>query len=419
MFKPIFKNNSANKVYKNYFYLLLIQGTNLILPLITFPYLVRVLESEKFGLVMIAQSLMKFLIIIVDFGFNISATREVAILKNDKKKLSEFYWSIVFIKIILLIFTFFMLVGLTMSVTKLKLDPFVYLFSFGLVLGQGIFPTWFFQGIEKMQVITIINLIAKVFFTITIFFIILNPDDYIYVPILNGIGFVVAGLFGFIYSLRYVKFIVPKFQTIKDNVKNSFSLFISNFAVSFYSSSNTIILGFFIGDAIAGVYASMEKLIQAIQTMYTPIYQALFPNLSTKSNIEIRKTINKMKIPIAISGLVISIIIFLGSEIILSIIFDDILITSYYKVFQIIGLMAFLASLNMLYVTLYYPSIKRYKTRMKILVFGGIFNIILALSLVKGFSIYGIAISAVSTELFLLILASYFYNKKTNVETTI
>lgn len=409
------KRLKSNKVFKNYISLLLIQGTNLILPLITFPYLVRVLESEKFGLVMIAQSLMKFLIIIVDFGFNISATREVALLKNDKNKLSEFYWSIVCIKSVLLIISFLMLLGLTMSVNKLNLDPLVYLFSFGLVFGQGIFPAWFFQGIEKMQLITIVNVISKVFFTISIFFIILSPEDYILVPVLNGIGFIVAGLFGFIYSLRYVKFIVPKLQTIKNNVKSSFSLFISNFAVSFYSSSNTIILGFFIGDAIAGVYASMEKLILAIQSAYIPIYQALFPNLSTKNNVEIRKVIQRIKIPIAISGLCISLVIFFGAETILKVVFKDDLITSYYKILQILGIIALFSSLNMLYVTLFFPSVKRYQTRMKILIFGGLFNVALALSLVKEFSIYGIAISAVSTELFLVMLSSYFYKKKTNV----
>lgn len=410
MLKNLLKKNT-NKVYKNYFYLLLIQGTNLVLPLITFPYLVRVLESEKYGLVMIAQSLMKFFIITVDFGFNISATREVALLKNDKEKLSKFYWNVVIIKVILLIITFLILLSLTMSIGKLKLDPLIYILSFGLVLGQGIFPTWFFQGIEKMQVITLINVIAKVFFTISIFFIVISPQDYYYVPILNGIGFVLAGSFGFIYSLKYVKLILPTFIDIKNNIKKTFSLFVSNLAVSFYSSSNTLILGFFIGDAIAGVYASMEKLILAIQTMYTPIYQALFPNLSTKSSTEIRKIISKMKIPIAISGLVISSIIFLGSETILSVVFDDNLITSYYKVFQIIGLMAFLSSLNMLYVTLYFPAIKRYKTRMKILVFGGFFNLIVALSLVKSFSIYGVASSAILTELLLLVLGLYFYKK--------
>ena len=411
MLDNLLKKKSNSNIKKNYFYLLLIQGTNLVLPLITFPYLVRVLGSEKYGLVMISYSLMKFFIITVDFGFNISATREVALLKDNINKLSKFFWNVTIIKLVLLVITFLILLLLTVSVDKLQLDPLIYLLSFGLVLGQSIFPTWFFQGIEKMQVITIINVIAKVFFTITIFFIVLGPKDYYYVPILNGIGFIVSGLLGFLYSLKYIKIIFPSFQDIKNNIKKTFSLFVSNIAVSLYSSTNTLILGFFIGDSIAGVYASMEKLILAIQTMYTPIYQAIFPNLSTKNKMEVKHTIAKMKIPIALSGMVISLIIFFGAEIFLRIIFDDDLISSYFKVFQIIGFMAFLSSLNMLYVTLYFPAISKYKVRMKILISGGFLNLILAFSFLKAFSIYGVASSAILTEFFMLLCAFYFYKR--------
>ena len=411
MLDNLLKKKSNSNIKKNYFYLLLIQGTNLVLPLITFPYLVRVLGSEKYGLVMISYSLMKFFIITVDFGFNISATREVALLKDNINKLSKFFWNVTIIKLVLLVITFLILLLLTVSVDKLQLDPLIYLLSFGLVLGQSIFPTWFFQGIEKMQVITIINVIAKVFFTITIFFIVLGPKDYYYVPILNGIGFIVSGLLGFLYSLKYIKIIFPSIQDVKNNIKKTFSLFVSNIAVSLYSSTNTLILGFFIGDSIAGVYASMEKLILAIQTMYTPIYQAIFPNLSTKNKMEVKDTIAKMKIPIALSGMVISLIIFFGAETFLRIIFDDDLISSYFKVFQIIGFMAFFSSLNMLYVTLYFPAISKYKVRMKILISGGFLNLILALSFVKAFSIYGVASSAILTEFFMLLFAFYFYKR--------
>ena len=78
-------NNEKKIIAKNYVALLFIQGANFILPLIILPYLVRTLGSEKYGLVMVAQSVALFLTIIVDFGFNISATREVANLKNDKE----------------------------------------------------------------------------------------------------------------------------------------------------------------------------------------------------------------------------------------------------------------------------------------------------------------------------------------------
>ena len=405
-------DNEKKIIAKNYVALLFIQGTNFILPLIIFPYLVRTLGSEKYGLVMVAQSVALFLTIIVDFGFNISATREVANLKNDKEKLSQFYWNVFSIKLVLIIITFLLLLGLIICVDKFSVDPLIYLFSFGLVLGQAIFPTWFFQGIEKMQVITIVNVAAKLFFTISLFFVVLSPADYQYVPIFNGLGFVISGLFGFVFSLQYVKFIFPKLSQVKEIIENSSSLFFSNFAVSLYTSSNTLILGFFAGDSMAGVYASMEKLILAIKSLYSPFYQAIFPNLSTKPYDEIRSYIDKMRIPIGFLGLIISIIIFFGAKQILMLAFDDALIVGYSAVFQILGLISILSSLNMLYVTLYYPSIKKYKIRMKILISGGFLNLIIALSLVKFYTIYGVAISAVTTELFILLLAVYFYYKK-------
>ena len=404
-------DNEKKIIAKNYVALLFIQGTNFILPLIIFPYLVRNLGSEKYGLVMVAQSVALFLTIIVDFGFNISATREVANLKNDKEKLSQFYWNVFSIKLVLIIITFLLLLGLIICVDKFSEDPLIYLFSFGLVLGQAIFPTWFFQGIEKMQVITIVNVAAKLFFTISLFFVVLSPSDYQYVPIFNGLGFVISGLFGFVFSLQYVKFIFPKLSQVKEIIENSSSLFFSNFAVSLYTSSNTLILGFFAGDSMAGVYASMEKLILAIKSLYSPFYQAIFPNLSTKPYDEIRSYIDKMRIPIGFLGLVISIIIFFGAKQILMFAFDDAFIVGYSAVFQILGLISILSSLNMLYVTLYYPSIKKYKIRMKILISGGFLNLIIALSLVKFYTIYGVAISAVTAELFILLLAVYFYYK--------
>ena len=404
-------DNEKKIIAKNYVALLFIQGTNFILPLIIFPYLVRTLGLEKYGLVMVAQSVAVFLTIIVDFGFNISATREVANLKNDKEKLSQFYWNVFSIKLVLIIITFILLLGLIICVDKFSVDPLIYLFSFGLVLGQAIFPTWFFQGIEKMQIITIVNVAAKLFFTISLFFVVLSPADYRYVPIFNGLGFVISGLFGFVFSLQYVKFIFPKLSQVKEIIENSSSLFFSNFAVSLYTSSNTLILGFFAGDSMAGVYASMEKLILAIKSMYSPLYQAIFPNLSTKPYDEIRSYIDKMRIPIGFLGLVISIIIFFGAKQILMFAFDDAFIVGYSAVFQILGLISILSSLNMLYVTLYFPSIKKYKIRMKILISGGFLNLIIALSLVKFYTIYGVAISAVTAELFILLLAVYFYYK--------
>jgi PST family polysaccharide transporter len=412
LIKEIWKNKKDSKVISNYIYLLLIQGTNFILPLITFPYLVRTLGLEKYGVVMIASSLVVFLNIMVDFGFNISATREVSIIRNDKEKLSELFWNVITVKILLLLFSFLFLLSLVSFIDKFKSEYLVYLFSFGIVLGQNIFPAWLFQGIERMKVITIINVSAKVIFTISIFIFIKSKSEYLYVPILNSMGFIIAGIVGFIMSLKYVNFKKPSIVIMKGFINENKNLIASNFATSIYTSGNTFILGMIGGDIIAGVYSSMEKLVMATKTIYTPLYQAIFPWLATKPKKEIITFINKLKKPILISGIIISSIIFIFAELILSLIYNDPIINSHAYIFKILGFIALIASLNMIYVSLCFPSLKLYKFRMIPMVLGGIINLILAILGASYYSILGVAVAAVFSEFMILIIAHYYFKNK-------
>ena len=150
-------------IASNYGSLLFLQGANYLLPLIILPFLVRVLGTEKYGLVMFAQSTAVILSVIVDFGFNLSGTREVSVVANEKKKLSEVFFAILILKIILTAVAFLILVLATTFFARFNTNKEVYILSFGIVIGQALFPTWFFQGIEKMKLITVINVLAKQF----------------------------------------------------------------------------------------------------------------------------------------------------------------------------------------------------------------------------------------------------------------
>ena len=408
------KDKIKGTVFKNYIYLLMIQGANFILPLITIPYLVRTLGINKFGIVMVAQSFAILLTIITEFGLDMSATRQVALIKNDKKKVSQYFFDVFFLKMFLVIIAFIILAFCIFYVDKFSREYLVYFFSFGMVFGQALFPAFFFRGIEEMRIITIINVLAKVIFTISVFIIIKTPGDYHYVPILNGLGFILSGCLGFILSLKYVSFMKPIFNEAISIAKESFSLFLSNLAVSFYTKINTLIVGIFISDSVAGVYSSMEKLVVATKSIYIPLYQALFPNIVVKDKITIVSIINKMKYYMGALGAIISFLIFLFAVDILNLIYNDEMITSYYMIFQILGLIGFLSSLNMLFVSLFFPAVKAFNQRLKILSMGGIFNIILVITLVQYYSIYGVAISATISELFILIVAYYLYKREVN-----
>jgi len=409
LIKKIFSNNTH--IIKNYFYLSLVQGTNFIIPLITYPYLVRTLDVKNYGIVMMAGSLMVFLNIFVDFGFNISATREVSLLRNKKDNLSRYYWNVFFTKFILIVLAFIILLIVTSVVPKLETHQKIYLYSFGIVIGNNIFPAWFFQGIEKMKIITLMNVLAKVTFLILIFLFVKKPSHYVIVPVLNSLGFIVSGVLGLLLSLKYVHFVLPKAKIMKHFIYENRSLIISNFATSIYTSGNTFILGLISGENIAGVYSSMEKLVMAIKTIYTPLYQAIFPWLSTNTKQQIINYIRVLIKPVSLSGILLVIFIFLFADKILDFIYDNKTIVAYSNVFRILGFIAFFSALNMMYVSLMFPALKKYNYRMIPMVLGGIINLILAVIGAYYFGIYGVAVAAVLAEFSILIFA-YFYSVK-------
>ena len=407
----ILGNREKKVVFNNFLSLTLLQGANYILPLLVLPFLVRVLGAEKFGLVMFAQSFATFLSVFVDFGFNISGTREISLSRNNTRKISEIFISIITIKIILTLAAFGVLYFAATFFDRFNTDPYVYLLSFGVVIGQALFPAWFFQGIEKMQFVSLINILSKTIFTILIFVFIKSETDYLMVPVYNSLGFIVSGIFGILISLRYLKLTAPSLSLTLRLFKESYSLFLSNFALSMYTASNVFILGLFSGNIIAGVYSSMEKLILAIKNIYVPIYQAIYPWLSRKKAVQKKNIINKISPFIFVFSTSVTLMILIFAKSILNIIYSNTIISGYVNVFRVLSFISIFSGLNMLYNMLYFPSKGLYTLRMKILICGAVFNVSMNLIVVNFYGIYGVAIIVVLTELLLFILGYYNFRK--------
>lgn len=319
--KPIFSQDKK-RLLDNFMSLSGLQIFTYILPLITLPYLVRVLGVEKYGLVMFAQSFIIFFNILVDYGFNLSATREIAVNRDSKEKVTEIYSSVMIIKIIMLALSFVVLCIFTLSFERLASDAELYLLSFLMVVGQAVFPIWYFQGMEKMKYITIINILSRILFTVAIFVFVHQEDDYLYVPVLNGLGACLGGIYALwlIKSNFNQKFEIQNLIILKKHFKDSTEFFLSRVSVSIYTSANAFILGLFTNNTMVGYYSIAEKLYQAMQGLYGPINQALYPYVAKEKNIKLFKKIFYGAVSLNIVGVV---FLFTFGETILSLLFTQ------------------------------------------------------------------------------------------------
>jgi PST family polysaccharide transporter len=197
-------SDSRRTLFSNFSALFILKISNSLLPLLTFPYLVRVLGVEKFGLLGFVAATIGYFTILVNFGFQLSATRQISIVKNDKVKVMEIFSTVMSVKIILILLSLLLLTLMVFSFDIFRTYWFLYYFAFLSIIGTTMFPLWFFQGMEKMKYITYIDIVSKLFYTVSIFLFVHQADDYYLVPLLQSTFIVISGVIAL--YLIYTKF---------------------------------------------------------------------------------------------------------------------------------------------------------------------------------------------------------------------
>ena len=304
--KNIANTEDKKRLASNFFSLSVLQIFSYVLPLLTLPYLVRVLGVETFGLVAFATAFITFFNILVDYGFNLSATREVSIHRENKDKITEIYSSVLSIKFILIFVSFVIFSFIVFTFEKFSSHSMLYFITFISVIGQALFPIWYFQGMERMKYITIINIFSKVVFTIAIFVFVHEESDYLMVPLLTGLGILIGSLYA-LYIIKkdfHQKFVLQTIKTMMIHFKDSSQFFLSRVSVSIYTSANAFVLGLFTNNTMVGYYSIAEKLYMAIQSLYGPITQALYPYVAKERNIKLFKKIFYSVVGLNILGVV-------------------------------------------------------------------------------------------------------------------
>jgi len=297
----------------------MLQGANYLIPLLTLPYLVRVLGVEYFGLLAFATATNAYFLLVTDYGFNLSATRQISVNREDRHKVQDIFSSVLTIKFIMMLTSLFVLVVAVYSIDKLRADWEVYALTFGMVVGQALFPVWFFQGMERMKYVALLNIGTKIIFTACIFLFVNTKEDYYLVPLINSSGYIFMGVYSlYIISKDYgIKFKIQEKKSIIYQLKEGWYIFYSSMAISFYTISVTFLLGLLTNNKTVGYYSAAENIIKAVHALYAPVSQSLYPFLSKVIDSSKSKGIYVIRRVLLLLGsvmLVVSSIVFILSE---------------------------------------------------------------------------------------------------------
>jgi PST family polysaccharide transporter len=251
--------------------------------------LIRVLGVELYGKVIFAQVVSNYFGILIDFGFSNSATKEIACNRDDRLKLSEIVSAVLVIKFFMWCLSLVILIELVCSIEILNNEKQLFLFSFGLCFYEFLFPQWYFQGIEKMKHIAVVNVISRVVFVILILMLIHDRNDYVLVPIFNGIGALIGGLLGLylVFIKDKIIFRFPTLDTLHYYFKDSMPLFGANIIISVKDRFNIIFLGSFLGMREVAIYDLSIQIMKLFMTPIDIINSTIFPKVAKEKNMQL------------------------------------------------------------------------------------------------------------------------------------
>lgn len=270
------------QLIENFFSLAILKVFNLILPFVTLPYLIKTLGFERYGVIVLAIALMQYFQAVTDYGFNLSATRDIAKHRHSQRQLSHIYSKVMMAKFFLLIISLTILLPVIFLVPHFQQDKSIFILMLLVLIGHTLFPEWFFRGVEKMRYITILDLSIKLFFTIGVFLLIQKPEDYWIYPLLNGIGYVVVMLVAHALIRRdfFVFFKVVKIKNVIKNIKEGFPLFVNQFAPNLYNNTANFMVGFVLGNYAAGVFGTVRKVVSILGVLNSVVSTVFFPYLN-------------------------------------------------------------------------------------------------------------------------------------------
>ncbi len=266
---------------KDVVWLAVLQAINYVLPLLVWPYLMVVLGAEKFGYIGFALAVNQYLMIVVDFGFNFTASKQIALAQNDKTACSRIFSAVLVDKCYLLGVCALVL-GVISCIPQYAIYRQTMWIMFGIVVANAFGLVWLFQGFGQIRKVSIINTVCKVAILPLTFVLVKNENDYLLAAALQTAVYLLATIVTWLFvSQLNVHIVFTRWKEQWAQLKDSWMVCLSNAASGIYAMLLTVILAYFVSADEVGRYAAAEKIVRVIATMaVVPLTQAFYARVS-------------------------------------------------------------------------------------------------------------------------------------------
>jgi polysaccharide transporter, PST family len=281
--KPVLHRGVLSARLKdNIISLFAIQAVTYLVPLVSLPYLVRVLGTDAFGRVTFAIACTQYFTVLTEYGFNLSATRRAAVLEGNMQELSRLLTATTSLRVLFCVFGFLCLNAIVAWLPRFEEDRALYVFAYVAVVGQAIFPGWLFQGLGRMPVLTACTVAGQLISLAALFTFVKTPSDYRIAAGLQGGAYVVAGLLAWAFLRRKadLDLLWPGWSYIAKVLREGLDVFVSTAAMSLYTTTNIVVLGLLTSPRAVAYFAVADKLIRACHGLTAPISQAVYPHIA-------------------------------------------------------------------------------------------------------------------------------------------
>lgn len=404
-------------LFKNILSLTVVQLANYVLPLVSVPIIVRIIGPERYGTINYYNSFVLYFMLLINYGFDYSGTRYIAVAKDDVQRRNEHFTKVLYAKIFLFLVSVIVFSVSLWFISKSAAETRVAVYTFLITIAWVFQPNWFFQGMQRLTQVALFNFLTRLIFTVVILIVIRQKQDYIWQPLILSLTQILVSIVSLFYAARRfgLTLLPVKLRSAFQLLWEDRMIFLSMLATNLYTDTNIVILGLFETREHVGYFTAAWKLIFVFLVMLSlPLSQAMFPYIAELMSKDKNRGIEQLKKVLALI-----IYLSLGMSVMLYFV-AGVLIHGFYGnqfnatiiIFRILTIVPVLSFINTVLGLQTMLNLKMDRAYFVIILSGGVLSVLFNLVMVNIYGYMGCAWSWIVAEFIIAVAMDRYLRSK-------